>query len=117
MIAVPHLAAGISLHYLPHGIITAVLTVLGWLAKKLGESLLKQFKAEWNAMKDRIDGVTSTTKVLMENHMQHVQADLTALNEKQQIANEKSDEQIKVLTEISKGIAVLVDRGDRKRRG
>lgn len=128
MIVDPHAAASISLHYLPHTIVTAVLTLLGWLGKKVGENLINQFKAEWNAMKTRIDGVAETTKTLVENHMQHVQNDLAALNQKQQIANEKSDrqieiiteksdKQIEVLTEISKGIAVLVDRGERKRRG
>lgn len=40
-----------------------------------------------------------------------MQKALVELNAKQDSANEKSDEQIKTLSSIDKGIAVLVDRG------
>lgn len=93
----------VPVHYIPHAIVTALLTLAGWL----GKNLVSQVKQEWAEMK-----VTAqTTHKLASNHMAHLEADLKQLNQKQDIANEKAEKQVELLTNIDKGIAILVDRG------
>lgn len=84
-----------ALHYAPHAI-----------GGSLGSLILWFIKREWTAMRAKID-------LLGDNHLTHVQAELHDLGIKQDMANEKSDQQIELLSEVAKGIAVLVDRGHR----
>jgi len=92
-------------HYIPHALVGALLSIIGWLGKRVFESL----KQEWDDAKATLKELSQTTHAAVDNHFVHIQDELKSLAEKQDIAHEQGEKQLEALQDISKGIAILVD--------
>lgn len=64
-------------HYVPHAVVTAVLSLLTWFSKNLFNSI----KKEWTETKDKISTIESTTRVQAENHLNTIQENGKKTNE------------------------------------
>ena len=70
-----------SLHYLPHAIVGAILTGLGTVGKFFMSRLISDVKAEWTKVTARLERIESVQIVQSENHLATIESNTTRTNE------------------------------------
>lgn len=76
------------MHYAPHAVVTGLLSILGWFARNLFNSI----KDEWNDTKTRLVTIETTTRVQAENHLNTIQQNTSKTNELLEKMNENQVE-------------------------